>query len=868
MLQFNKALYVSRQKTQEFCLDVINKGHYLDIYGMTGLGKTEFLKWIHDNQKQHDTTFCCYVDLQSNNININNAIAEQLYDETIFPDDPFADFKQFSAQDEDLHNAFNNGLQTVLNSYKVVLCIDNTDSATSTWQTFEEKVLEYHNEYSSNLIIITAGQKPIQLAPRLRLRLQSLPLPYLTETQVQNQIQRLGIQVEENVVPEIFRLTQGHPLSVRLLVDLWSNDLNLKTIQQQLAHGINKLMSEVIEKTILNQLQLGTNYPEPKILLQYIVPLRYILRQTQRFMLAKFLPDYFANKPPIFADRLFTEFQKINLFDWKEGIGHTLNPLVRQLLLEEMRNNAKNEFIKIQTTLVEMYDNLTRENNGESQYFIEKVYHSAVLLTETASNIDSLAGEMQSYLDTYFVSVALLTETDQKIIGKLRNTLKADTELNQLIEVDALLRVIDEFVTITPTEDEEEIKEEVKEEIIQPILPLVERIEITQFDNALQPASPIRILAIDTEGQGGVGKTIFLLQMQERCISRPNEIVYSKELIDFFQLENRNKTGVMEQIAKHLELKTFLSIVKQFRTTSDVAEREKLSSELPTIFLQGYEKVAKRLHQESKLLVLFFDSYEYIQSTTERKADTTNFSHWLETELFVQLAHPENARLVIAGRYQPIELSRACSERILLSPFSFENTKEFLQRAFDCATEEQLVRHIAPIKVIEKFHQLAQAQPIFIALFVDWINSSNSSPEELLTEIENQTGEVSFPLIKNQRQFFEKKLIDNIYQLLETSQLIVTYLAVAYRVLTKINAVITKYQRDSRWQHSEIQGQFLLSKGKAEFALAKYDSAIQAFTLAKEIFFDTGEDHWANWAITHCSIINWAMNMMPLNPLC
>jgi len=35
----------------------------------------------------------------------------------------------------------------------------------------------------------------------------------------------------------------------------------------------------------------------------------------------------------------------------------------------------------------------------------------------------------------------------------------------------------------------------------------------------------------------------------------------------------------------------------------------------------------------------------------------------------------------------------------------------------------------------------------------------------------------------------------------------------------------------------------------ARFLLAKYDSAIQAFALAKQMFFNTGEDHWANWAI-------------------
>jgi hypothetical protein len=254
------------------------------------------------------------------------------------------------------------------------------------------------------------------------------------------------------------------------------------------------------------------------------------------------LPDYFANKPPIFADRLFTKFQKLNIFDWKEGTIHTVNPVVRHILLEDMRLNARDEFIDIQKTLVEMYDNLTRENKGDSQYFTEKLYHSALLLTltekQTANMTECLCEQMQSYLDTYFVLANLLTEANKQFLSKLGEKLGSDTELGELLNVDALLSVIDKFVGVIRDDEDEEEDEEVEE--VQPIMPLVERVEITKFDNFLQAGSPIRILTIDTEGQGGVGKTIFLLQMQERCASRP-DVVYTKELIDFFQLETRNK---------------------------------------------------------------------------------------------------------------------------------------------------------------------------------------------------------------------------------------------------------------------------------------------------------------------------------------
>jgi len=208
MFKFNKALYVNRQTGQELCTNAITNGHHLDIHGMIGQGKTEFLKWIHDSQEPSNY-LCSYVDLSANNIEIYSLIAEQLIDQidkTIFPDDPFADFKENQSSqtpDEDeLINTFNNGLQNILSSYKIVLCFDNTESTTTTWQQFEDEILEYHNE-QNNLILITAGQKPIRLAPRLRQRASSIHLSYFTEDEIQEQIQRLsqinGFQLEDSI---------------------------------------------------------------------------------------------------------------------------------------------------------------------------------------------------------------------------------------------------------------------------------------------------------------------------------------------------------------------------------------------------------------------------------------------------------------------------------------------------------------------------------------------------------------------------------------------------------------------------------------------------------------------------------------------
>jgi hypothetical protein len=436
-------------------LDAIANGYYLDIYGMTGIGKTEFLKWIHDSQKPSNY-LCSYVDLASNETEFYSVIAEHLYDETIFPDDPFAEWHSqtpFSGFD-----TFNNGLHSVLNSYKVVLCFDNTETAApSTWQQFEEKVLlRYHNE-QSNLILITAGQKPILLAPTLIQRTKSVSLASFTEKEARDAIQRLskvkGFQVdnEDYIASKIFRLTQGHPLSIAILVESWTNgfknDLNAKTVEERFAQGVSQLVQEIIENRILKQLQLGANARD---VLQSIAPLRIIPPPTQHAPLSNLLPDSLVN----LADRLFGEFQKINLFDWDEGIGYKLNPVIRHILLEDMRLNARYKFIEIQKTLIEVYENLTGESQADNQVanLTEKLFHTAVLLTEeqTAKVEVStrICGEMQNYFEERFVSSALLTDTDKQFISHLKEKLGNDTELGDLVVggKTALLRVIDDFV--------------------------------------------------------------------------------------------------------------------------------------------------------------------------------------------------------------------------------------------------------------------------------------------------------------------------------------------------------------------------------------------------------------------------------------
>jgi serine/threonine protein kinase len=402
-------LYVNRSTEQQLFTEALQQGTYLDINGIYGQGKTTFLKWIHENQ----TNYCCiYIDLSVPDTEIHHVIANYPYDQTLFPDDPFSD------------KDFNKGLNYILTLQKIVLCIDNTDAiAAKDWHNFEENIAKHYFD-NPNLILITASQIPTQFNNQLKQRLKLIVLSNFTKTQIIE-----SFEVKEDIADELLKATNGHPFSINFLL-------------QEPSSNISQLIKVLIEDNILNQLELEVNPSEAKLFLQTIAPLRYILPRTQHHLLIHFLSQY-QTQQPFLAVRLSGEFQKINLLTWESGIGYKLNSTIRNLLLTEIFQTNKQKFLVIQNSLVELYDNMTHESQGESKItrFTEKLYHYAVFLTAKESEeINQLLGkEIQSFLNQNF-------ESDSSLLIQLKQALINDTDLTELIDVESLINIIDNFI--------------------------------------------------------------------------------------------------------------------------------------------------------------------------------------------------------------------------------------------------------------------------------------------------------------------------------------------------------------------------------------------------------------------------------------
>lgn len=297
--------------------------------------------------------------------------------------------------------------------------------------------------------------------------------------------------------------------------------------------------------------------------------------------------------------------------------------------------------------------------------------------------------------------------------------------------------------------------------------------------------SNAHVLNIHSRGDGGIGKTQLLIQMQKHCEAVAENILFNKEFIDFYHAESHSPIGIMHQIAKNMGIQYFSAfdaLVEQYRKTEDPSERQVISSQLEKAFKNDYANFSNTM--KDKIIVLFFDTYEVIQGEVkdvdgQKKAESTELSHWIETKLFLLLLKNQNTRILVSGRYpvQEIEHIQSIVEVIDLGHLSFEEAVEFWKKCCGLEPESELCQLIQKFEVdseahIDTLYNLTDGRPIFLALFADWVNYPRKkilSPKELL----NQT-----------RQEFEKFLIEQISSLVKPEDIAVTLMAIAYHRMT------------------------------------------------------------------------------------
>ena len=317
--------------------------------------------------------------------------------------------------------------------------------------------------------------------------------------------------------------------------------------------------------------------------------------------------------------------------------------------------------------------------------------------------------------------------------------------------------------------------------------------ELAQFRRLLTPESPVSVFNIHTHGDGGVGKTKLLLRMQEQCASLPEQVVFAREVVDFYHTESRSRLGVMQQIVNNLGLEHFPEyriILTHYFKATDASAREEFLPQLEEAFQHDYAEFAATVAAQQKIIVLFFDTYEVIQRIEaneggQQRITATGFSRWIETQLFPAIS--QYTRLIVSGRYPltALDSEQISLETLPLAHFTLTDTEIFWKQCFQVEQEQELTQKIAP-DLMQTIHTLADGRPVLLALFVDWLNSARNplSPEKLLAEIVQRTGQPLTSVTRAHKQLFEKALIERIASLQGPEEQAIMYLAVAYQRMT------------------------------------------------------------------------------------
>lgn len=322
--------------------------------------------------------------------------------------------------------------------------------------------------------------------------------------------------------------------------------------------------------------------------------------------------------------------------------------------------------------------------------------------------------------------------------------------------------------------------------------------ELEIIEEILTPESNFQILAIHTDGEGGIGKTKLLSKVLEHC-QTTDYIVSTTEFIDFYETESRSKIGVMQQIAKRLGTKDFSSfenLVIDYLEQKDPSKRSRMLKKAYETFEAGYANFVRA--QENKVIAIFLDTYEFIQRTPieiegKRHAESTGLSRWIETTLLPSLVVTSpNTRIIISGRYplKEIPSSKISVKELVLPPFESNNTDQFLQECFGHSTRKDLVQKIGSDDDLNKIQILSKGRPILLALFVDWMNydewykENPLSPHGLIEKIEQEKEIISSSATAEQYDLFEYALIERVASLKSPESPVIISMAVAYHRMT------------------------------------------------------------------------------------
>ena len=286
--------------------------------------------------------------------------------------------------------------------------------------------------------------------------------------------------------------------------------------------------------------------------------------------------------------------------------------------------------------------------------------------------------------------------------------------------------------------------------------------------------------------RGGLGKTR-LLEELERMVKEAGPRFYFSGIIDLYHTDTHSTSDLERIIVEGLDPKHqyFAEYRKERQTYELLRERgtdpgilEERREKLGDLFVNGCQEMALNADK----LVICFDTIELLQyesSIVEEKAGLDIADTRVKPWLLDKLAKLANVLVVFVGRPKlpaPDEtvdpqarlvedMEAAFGEDLTvveLKPFTFEETKTFLQY-FEDAAEQELV----PTEYTKIVYRLTGGRPIYLHLIVDWLAVLALESRTILQlfdrHIDLVEADEDDPRLKTARQDIEREILVAIF---------------------------------------------------------------------------------------------------------
>jgi hypothetical protein len=417
----------------------------LNLYAISGVGKTIFLRTIqHNYQEQLSTSFISIDEFSDPNFiyRLDQLVTRIISD--LQGTSPVASSE--TAQITDLADALVNLIKELANRDRVTLLIfDDYDKMPAHPRAvFEDIVLSRIVKLPTRTPIILSSQQKLQFVDRLdlRVRIEDRELSRITAENI-----RQSIPEYTDLAPEIKTWTGGMPYLVQTFVAR-VRDHHINNIKDYQAHR-----SELLDEHYLHEVRtvvLGRTAEEQKIDDKAIEKLLDILALVRRFdigllkILAPRLdPDAFSHYTQ--KDYLEVIRRLGSRVSWRlEGGGYTLDEMLKAMMSNYIRVFEEETFQKIHQTIVEVYRETLSTKYNQS-HFVEMFYHLLLLERHKGKDDNHIARFITDKIVDHLNKLRSSEFRDVAELDSLRQRLMHDPDLKPFLG-DSVFTAIDEMM--------------------------------------------------------------------------------------------------------------------------------------------------------------------------------------------------------------------------------------------------------------------------------------------------------------------------------------------------------------------------------------------------------------------------------------